>query len=230
MSLNELLRDNNSNKWSNLNVQSVTAITENVTNVNATTVNSIQTNTNREVIKAIDNIDHVIDTSKDSATGRIISKVASTGVLQPYEITASNLFWRKQLPVDLNETILAGNQLVTAGSLLPVFSGRYKMIFATFTAAGTMIAQSGGVLSTARPGGPGLYDITFNAFTNRFFCIATIAQDVPGVIACEPIDNTVVRVSIKELVITPVATIPPSTSVAYQPIDRIFTICAFGDA
>lgn len=161
MSLNELLRDNNSNKWANLNVQSVTAVTENVTTVNATTVNSVQENTLREVIKAVDNNDHVIDMSKDLTTARVVSKVATTGALQPYEIQASNLLWRNTNPLDLNEIVLTGPQFNGAGSLGAVLSGRCKMVFATINASGIVIAQSGGITQVIKQTGigPGVYDV-----------------------------------------------------------------------
>lgn len=221
MSLNELLRDNNSNKWANLNVQSVTAITENVTTVNATTVNSIQENTLREVIKAVDNVDHVLDMSKDLQTARIVSKVASSGALQPYEIQASNLLWRNANPVDQNEIILAGTQLNTAGSVGTVRAGRHKMIFANISGAAPLPApaviqsQSGGITAITHDA-VGQYTLTLNGFTNIFYCVANCAQNNAYFCVVRPQSNTQVVIDVYD-----------AGSVKR---DAVFIVAIFGDA
>lgn len=217
MSLNELLRDSNSNKWSNLNVQSITAPVSTITTLNATTINSIQENTLREVIKAVDNSDHVIDMSKDLGTARIASKIASTGVLQPYEIQASNVLWRNKFPIDEDETVLMGTQLITVGTPLgTVYGGRHKCIFANISPAGVVQAQSGGITLVSHALTSGVYDITCNDFTNILYCVATIADDQPYIISATPLSNAVVRVH---------------TRVAVGGnVDATFVVAIFGDA
>lgn len=217
MSLNELLRDNNSNKWANLNVQSVTSVTENVTTVNATTVNSVQENTLREVIKAVDNVDHVLDMSKDLQTARIVSKVASSGALQPCEITASNLLWRNATPSDVNEIVLAGTQLNTVGSATPVRAGRHKMIFANINGVGaaTVVSQSGGITSIIREAA-GQYRLTFDAFSNNYYIFANAGQNNAYLCAVRPLSITQAIVDIYD-----------ASSVRQ---DSLFMVSIFGDA
>lgn len=216
MSLNELLRDNNSNKWANINVQSMTAITENVTTVNATTVNSVQSNSLRDVIRAVDNNDHVIDMSKDTQTARVISKVASSGALQPYEITTSNLLWRNATPTDINEIVLAGTQLDTVGSVGTVRAGRHKMIFANISGFAPIVqAQSGGVISVARQA-QGQYLLTLNGFTNIFYCVANCAQNNAYFCVVRPQSATQIIVDVYD-----------AGSVKQ---DAVFIVAIFGDA
>lgn len=218
MSLNELLRDSNSNKWANLNVQSVSAPVVTITTVNATTINSVQENTNREIIKDATNSDHVIDSSKDTTVARIVSKVASTGALQPYQIQSSNVLWKIANPTDNNEIILQGTQF-GGGSIGTIRRGRHKCIYANISAAGVVQAQSGGITAIAHVAASGVYTFTFDAFTNIFYCTVTIAQGNKYIANAVPISNTQVTVNIYDAV---TAGVPA--------VDSNFVIQVFGDA
>lgn len=202
MSLNELLRDSNSNKWANLNVQSVTAVTENVTTINATTVNSVQENTLREVIKAVDNIDHVIDMSKDLQTARIVSKIATTGALQPYELQASNLLW-KNSPTDPSEIILAGTRSDLTNQAAPGIPsiGRHLIIgFSTnMTEAGTQF--SGGFKKVAS-GGVGIIKFYPNTPMASNYACANIDEPNQGLVTFSigaDIDGTFFQFNVRNL-------------------------------
>lgn len=217
MSLNELLRDDNSNKWSNLNVQSVVAPTSTITTLNATTVNSVQTNANRVVIKDAVTPTNIIDMSKNLTVAQIISKEASTGALQPYEITASNVLW-KNATVDPNEIVLSGTQLVTVGSAGTVNAGRYKSIFANINGATAVVQrQSGGLTSIIR-NSAGNYTITVNSMSNILFATANVAQNSSFFCTVQPLSTSQLNVFIW------------NASAAPTPVDAVFIINISGDA